>query len=80
MYYVDNSRTLFTDGYNSMWHFIFGIISIKYIIGIPIFIAYQFYDYNERNVLVDIIEFNIGLLAGYFLYKLLKIYIKKYKK
>lgn len=80
MYYVDNSRTLFTDGFNSMWHFIFGLISVKYIIGIPIFVAYQLYDYNEKNALVDIIEFNIGLLFGYFLYKLLKIYIKVHKK
>lgn len=77
MYYIDNSRLLFTDGYNSMWHFIFGVISVKYIIGIPIFVAYQLYDFKEKNALVDIIEFNIGLLSGYFLYILLKPYIKK---
>jgi hypothetical protein len=56
-------RALFTDGYNSFWHFVFGMMSfyIKYII--PIFVLYQLYDYTDVNLWVDLMEFGSGLIC-----------------
>jgi hypothetical protein len=56
-------RPLFTDGWNSVWHFIFGVLSIKIPALIPAFLAYQYvlkYDDNSR---IDTKEFEIGLYA-----------------
>ena len=62
-------RHLFTDKYNSVFHFLFGVIAFQSSIVIPIFIIYQFrHKYNE-NTIIDILEFLIGygLTALYFL-------------
>ena len=57
-------RKLFTDGWNSFFHFIFGVISVKYKIIIILFLLYQFYDYNDVNLFVDIAEFFIGFIIS----------------
>jgi hypothetical protein len=57
---MDIPRHLFTDGLNSFWHFFFGIAAIKYKWIIPLFIIYQLYDYNDKNLFVDITEFLLG--------------------
>lgn len=61
-------RMIFTDGANSLWHFIFGYLSNYNNHIIPIFLFYQMIDITDKNMLVDITEFIIG---NYF-YKLTK--------
>jgi hypothetical protein len=65
---MKRSRALFTDGYNSFWHFLFGTMSfyIKYII--PIFVLYQLYDYTDVNLWVDLMEFGLGLICMLAIY------------
>lgn len=68
-----NPRMIFTDGANSLWHFIFGYLSNynKHII--PIFLFYQMIDITDKNMLVDITEFIIGNYS-YRLFKKLNRY------
>lgn len=57
-------RLIFTDKWNSLWHFVFGKISLNIWLIIPIFLIYQFiikYDYNS---IVDTVEFGIGYWYG----------------
>jgi len=54
-------RYPFTDGFNSLSHLIFGIVSFKISLVIPLFLFYQFQ--NKQNLLVDLAEFG----CGYFL-------------
>ncbi len=69
------SRPLFTDGWNSFWHFFFGFISIKYILIMPFFVLYQLYSFNDVNLHIDLVEYFIGYLLSYFLvtYKFINI-------
>jgi hypothetical protein len=60
-------RPLFTDGFNSFWHVVFGILATEFKIIIPLFVAYQFLDIYEKNVWIDIGEFTIGFVATYIL-------------
>jgi len=57
-------RYIFTDGFNSMWHFIFGILAVQYMIIAPIFILYQLIQ-GKPNDFIDVVEFAIG----YILYR-----------
>ena len=65
-------RNIFNDGYNSLWHFLFGILAYHYWIVIVIFIAYQLIDPFEENVLIDLIEFFIGYSSVYSYERLIK--------
>jgi hypothetical protein len=58
-------RKLFNDGYNSLWHFLFGILAYHYWIVIVIFVSYQLMDPTEENVLIDLTEFFIGYSSMY---------------
>jgi hypothetical protein len=58
--YFTKSRPLFTDGWNSFWHFIFGLLSVYCIFIMPIFVIYQLLDTTDKNMFVDLIEFFIG--------------------
>ena len=58
-------RPLFTDGFNSFWHVVFGILAVQFKIIIPLFVGYQFLDIYEKNVWIDIGEFTIGFCATY---------------
>jgi uncharacterized protein YqhQ len=57
------SRELFTDGWNSFWHVLFGILSIRFFIIIPIFVIYQLTDIHDNNLFVDLTEFFIGFFG-----------------
>jgi hypothetical protein len=57
-------RALFTDGFNSLWHVIFGILAIRFWFIMPIFIIYQLLDLTDANWLVDILEFCVGFFAS----------------
>jgi len=55
-------RRIFTDGYNSLFHFIFGMLGVYCWIILPIYIIYQYMDIAEKNVRVDLVEFFIGYI------------------
>ena len=56
-------RALFSDGYNSMWHFIFGCVAVYLWFVTPLFFAYQLIERTQKNTLVDLSEFFIGYVA-----------------
>jgi hypothetical protein len=60
-------RPLFTDGWNSMWHFIFGILAIYVPFIIPVFVLYQVIDWYDENMMIDLLEFFIGYVISYFI-------------
>lgn len=60
-------RNLFTDGWNSFWHFIFGFLGSFYHPVLSVFIVYQLVDPLEQNMLIDIYEGMIGFIAGLYL-------------
>jgi len=55
-----NHRPLFTDGWNSFWHVIFGMMTLWYWWISPIFITYQLKDYKDPNLWIDLAEFLFG--------------------
>jgi hypothetical protein len=57
-------RLIFTDKWNSLWHFVFGKISLQVWLIIPIFLIYQFILYYDYNSIIDTIEFGIGYWYG----------------
>jgi hypothetical protein len=59
------SRELFTDGWNSFWHVFLGVLSLRFLVIIPIFIIYQLIDFYDKNLFVDIAEFLIGFFLCY---------------
>ena len=56
------SRSLFTDGINSMWHVIFGIVGVYFWPIVVVFILYQLKDPYEENIIIDLLEFMIGYM------------------
>jgi len=59
-------RKLWTDGWNSFWHFTFGALTYKIPVIMAIFLVYQLFAKQgiyERNVSVDILEYFIGLMS-----------------
>lgn len=61
-------RNLFTDGWNSVWHFVFGIIGFYYGLVVILFFAYQLKTPNDINLIIDISEFAIGYFLMWTLY------------
>jgi hypothetical protein len=57
-------RAIFTDGWNSVWHFAFGYLALQYPIFVSMFVVYQFLNIYEVNVFVDILEFLSGHLLA----------------
>lgn len=60
-------RKLFTDGWNSFWHFAFGTLSIRFSFGIPLFVTYQLVTIDP-NVTIDLSEFAVGYFTAYCLF------------
>jgi hypothetical protein len=58
-------RGFFEDAWNSFWHVVFGILSIKMTSITSIFLLYQLLDRHDVNVLVDIGEFILGQIVGW---------------
>lgn len=58
------SRPLFTDGWNSIWHVLFGALAVWAWPVILVFSIYQLQDPYEKNILVDFTEFFIGYFIG----------------
>lgn len=61
------SRPVFTDRFNSIFHFTFGIISIRSEFVLAVFLFYELLDSRDVNMLVDITEFLIGMGIGYLI-------------
>jgi hypothetical protein len=60
-------RPLFSDGLNSLAHFMFGYATTTYTpIIFPIFVAYQI-SQPDNNTGVDLIEYGLGMFAGRFI-------------
>lgn len=59
-------RVLFADGLNSLAHVAFGAVSGLYtpIVGTSLFIIYQLSEQDQRNTLIDVLEFAIGWAAA----------------
>jgi len=55
-------RIIFTDGYNSLSHFVFGMLGVYCWPILPIYIIYQYTDIHEKNVRIDLVEFFIGYI------------------
>jgi hypothetical protein len=59
-------RNLWTDGWNSFWHFTFGALTYKMPVILLIFLVYQFFvphHIHNDNVSVGILEYFIGLMS-----------------
>ena len=63
-------RDLFTDGFNSFWHFVFGLLGFYFWWITILFFAYQLKPSYGNNTLIDLTEFALGYLAIFVLYKL----------
>jgi len=59
-------RPLFSDGWNSFWHVVFGILSVRFIFVLPIFVIYQLIDLYDKNLFIDLTEFFIGFFGILF--------------
>ena len=68
-YLYNRMRGLFTDGYNSMWHFIFGASSFYFTPITLIFVSYQLLVRVSPNTWIDLLEFVIGFVAATLLNK-----------
>ena len=55
---------MFTDGWNSAWHLVFGYLAVRYPLFVSLFIVYQFLNIYEVNVFVDVLEFVAGHLVA----------------
>ena len=57
-------RQLFTDRFNSLSHFIFGLLGAYFWFIIPAYVGYQYIDIHEPNVRIDLSEFFIGCILA----------------
>jgi hypothetical protein len=55
-------RRLFSDGFNSFWHVVFGILTLYYPFIIVFYILYQYNDPSDENLIIDIGEYIAGLI------------------
>jgi hypothetical protein len=58
-------RGFFEDAWNSFWHVVFGVLSVKMTSITPVFLLYQLLDRQDVNALVDIGEFILGQFVGW---------------
>jgi len=70
-----STRRLLSDGANSIFHFVFGILASQFFVIIPIFIIYQLSEHiylrmngnPDNNIVVDMTEFFMGYVFVYLL-------------
>ncbi len=58
------ARPAFSDGFNSLAHFVFGFVSNQHPIITPMFVYYQIFISPKTNALCDLFEFFIGKLVS----------------
>ena len=62
-------RPLFSDGWNSLWHFMFGMIAAKYNIVLILFLGYEIFKHRTiSQSYASITEFFIGFIFAKILY------------
>jgi len=62
-------RLIFTDKWNSFWHVVFGVLSVRIWLIMPIFLLYQFILKYDINSGIDTIEFFIGYFTDHLFAK-----------
>ena len=62
-------RDIFTDKFNSLSHFILGVLGVYYWPILPLYVLYQYQDINEINLRIDLVEFFIGYILCLYLVK-----------
>ena len=62
-------RLIFTDKWNSFWHVVFGVLSVRIWLILPIFLLYQFVLKYDINSGIDTIEFLIGYFTDHLITK-----------
>jgi len=55
-------RGLFIDGFNSFWHVVLGMLTFYFPYMSIFYIAYQYNDPKDDNLIIDISEYVIGLI------------------
>ncbi len=61
------SRYIFSDNFNSLAHFVLGVLAVPFPILIFLFLVYQIVGYviQKDDFLIDVIEFILGLITCY---------------
>lgn len=72
------ARHLWTDGWNSFWHFTFGAMTYYFPVIFVMFVVYQLFANEgiyEKNVTTDLLEYFIGIISMIaFSYTFNKVY------
>jgi len=70
-------RPLFSDGWNSFWHIVFGMIAAKYNIVLILFLGYEIFKHKSiSQSYASITEFFIGYIFAKIFYIFLPDTIK----
>lgn len=59
---VSMVRKLWTDGWNSLWHFTLGALAFKIPVILVMFLVYRAFTI-DKNVSIDLLEFFLGLIS-----------------
>ena len=62
-------RALFSDGYNSFYHVLFGALAVRYWIVWPLFVGYQLWQGLGGNTVIDLVEFFVGYGVTLYLFR-----------
>ena len=60
------NRKLWTDGWNSFWHFTFGALTFYFPVILFIFLVYQAFANKglyEKNVTTELLEYFLGIIS-----------------
>ena len=57
-------RRLFSEKFNSVAHFLLGLLTIYCPLIFPLFVIYQLRDISEENVEIDLAEYYIGMAVA----------------
>jgi hypothetical protein len=72
-------RPLFSDGWNSFWHFIFGMIAAKYNIILILFLGYEIFKHKSiSQSYASITEFFIGYIFAKIFYIFLSDHLLRF--
>lgn len=72
-------RPIFSDGFNSISHFYFGVFAYYTDPSLvsSLFLLYQLSERNQANTWIDVSEFIIGIIIAHFLHSTI-VFIRKY--
>ena len=61
---IGTMRQLFSDKFNSIIHFLLGLLTIYCPLIFPIYVIYQLRDISEESAEIDLAEYYIGMVFG----------------